>query len=81
MKISEKILKRKFKITLRKICRNSKETFEHAGEAILMLQQVIHRVRCLTSERPHKIVACKNEVFIAMRAMEQAGVFTRTDKT
>ncbi len=29
-----------------------------------MLQQVTHRVRCLASERPHKIVACKNEVFI-----------------
>ncbi len=30
-----------------------------------MLWQVIHRVRCLASKRPHKIVACKNEVFIA----------------
>ncbi len=30
-----------------------------------MLRQVIHRVRCLVSERPHKIVACKNKVFIA----------------
>ncbi len=29
------------------------------GEAILMLRQVKHRVRCLASERPHKIVACK----------------------
>ncbi len=27
-----------------------------------MLRQVIHKVRCLASERPLKIVACKNEV-------------------
>ncbi len=28
-----------------------------------MLRQVIHGVRCLGSERPHKIFACKNEVW------------------
>ncbi len=40
------------------------------GEAILMLWQVIHRMRCLASERLHKIVACKNEVFIVMQDMD-----------
>ncbi len=44
--------------------------FEHAynGEAIIMLRQVIHKVHCLASERLRKIVVCKNEVFIVMRA-------------
>ncbi len=32
-----------------------------------MLWQVIHRVRCLASKRPRKIVSCKNEVFTAIR--------------
>ncbi len=28
-----------------------------------MLWQVIHKVHCLASERSHKVVACKNEVW------------------
>ncbi len=27
-----------------------------------MLRQVVHKVRCLASERLHKIIACKDEV-------------------
>ncbi len=42
-----------------------------------MLRQVIHRPRCLASERPHKIVACKNEVWYRNPTSEPSDMITQ----
>ncbi len=42
-----------------------------------MLQLVIHRVRCLVSKRPHKIVAYKNEAWYQNLTSEPSDMVTQ----